>query len=486
MSDDQSAPSRRNFLKNIALATAGGTSVLGEAQQPGRTTARRPNVLMVCADQFRADFIGAAKQNPSVHTPNLDSIARRGVMCTNAVCNQPLCSPSRASFLTSRHATETGVWKLGLEMDHRIPTIADLFNDNGYSTHFVGKWHVSSNRKSDGSPNLGWIPPGTSRGGFKTWEGANVTELISHPYEGSYWDNEGRDLKYKDRYRVEFMTDRAIQLIEQQRRGPWMLFLSILEPHQQNDVDQFVAPNGYTEKYLNPHVPLDLRQLEGNWQDHLPGYYGCVQSIDEAMGRIVASLAKQNLLDDTIIAFFSDHGCHFRTRIGEYKRSPHDSSLRVPFLLQGPGLDYSTELAQQVTLLDLAPTLLDAAGIKPPQSMRGRSILPLLTEADARSKWDDEPAFIQISASMCARAIRTREWCYCVYDPNANGDQVPSSTNYTEWALYSLSGDPAQLRNLAGRPEYKEVSARLRTELKRLIVAAGEQEPTIHPAPTFN
>jgi arylsulfatase A-like enzyme len=441
---------------------------------------------MICADQFRADFVGAARQNPTTQTPCLDAMARRGVMCTNAICNQPLCSPSRASFLTSRHATETGVWKLGLELDHRLPTIADMFSQNGYSTHFVGKWHVSNNARADGTPNLGWIPPGPSRGGFQTWEGANVTELVSHPYEGSYWDNEGNDLKYKDEYRVDFMVDRAIRILEQPRHEPWFMFLSILEPHQQNDVDEFVAPNGYAEKFHNPYVPPDLRALDGNWQDHLPGYYGCVQRIDEAVSRVLQTLKEQDQLEETIVLFFSDHGCHFRTRIGEYKRSPHDASLRVPFILQGPGLNQAAEIPQQVTLLDLAPTLLDAAGIVPTGNMRGRSILPLLKDADARTEWDARPAYIQVSGSMCARAIRTREWTYCVCDKAVDGNSAPRSTEYDEWALYSLAGDPAQLRNLIGRPEYKAVAAELREILKQQIVAAGEPEAAIKPAATFN
>jgi arylsulfatase A-like enzyme len=478
--------SRRSFLKSAAMVSAGATQALAEQTTALHGRARQPNVLMICADQFRADFIGAAGQNPSTRTLFLDAMARRGVLCTNAICNQPLCSPSRASFLTSRHATETDVWKLGIELNHALPTIADVFNENGYSTHFVGKWHVSSNRKTDGSANLGWIPPGPSRGGFQTWEGANVTELVSHPYEGSYWDNDGRDLAYKDQYRVDFMVDRTLRIIERPHDKPWFLFLSILEPHQQNDVDEFVAPHGYAENFQNPYVPPDLRALDGNWQDHLPGYYGCVQRVDESVGRIVKALEEQNLIDNTVIAFFSDHGCHFRTRVGEYKRSPHDASLRVPFILQGPGFNQATEILQQVTLLDLAPTLLHAAGITPPTSMRGRSILPLLDSSEARAKWDNAPAYIQISASMCGRAIRTREWCYCVYDPLLDGDHTSFSTNYIEWALYSLTGDPAELRNLIGRPEYRAVVAQLREELKKQIVGAGEPEASVKAVTIFN
>jgi len=478
-------PTRRDFLKSAALASAvlPATAMTNQANETSST--RRPNVLMICADQFRADFIGAANENPSTQTKNLDAVARRGTFCTQAICNQPLCSPSRASFLTSRYATEVGMWKLELELDHTKPTIADVFSQNGYSTHFVGKWHVSAS-KNDGKSNLGWIPPGPSRGGFQTWEGANVTELVSHPYEGNYWDNEGKNLNYHDVYRVNFIADRAIQILEQPHDKPWFMFLSQLEPHQQNDANQFIGPNGYAEHYGNAHVPADIRPLQGDWQDHMPGYYACVQAIDESIGRIVDALERSGQLENTVILFFSDHGCHFKTRIGEYKRSPHDASLRVPFILQGPGFNKSMKITQQITLLDLVPTLLDAAGLKPAPGMRGRSILPLLNDVAARENWDEKPAYIQISASMCARAIRTPEWCYCVFDPDAEGNKVSRSTSYTEWALYSNAGDPVQHRNVIGRPEYKEISAKLRAMLEQEIVAAGEPAATITPVRTFN
>jgi len=452
---------------------------------PVAAPARKPNVLMICSDQFRADFVGAALQNPTTRTPNLDAMARRGTMCMTTVCNQPLCSPSRASFLTSRYATETGVWKLGIELDHKLPTIADVFNQNGYSTHFVGKWHVSGSPDGDERKLMGWIAPGPSRAGFQTWEGANVLERVSHPYEGSYWDNDGTDLKFHDQYRVDFIADRAIKIIEQPHDKPWMMFLSQLEPHQQNDVDQFVAPNGYADEFQNPYVPPDVRPLDGNWQTHLPGYYGCVKAIDESVGKVMKALEKTGQLDNTVVLFFSDHGCHFRTRIGEYKRSPHDASLRVPFIVQGPGFDHAVQITQQVTLLDLVPTLLDAAGITPPAEMHGRSIVPLVKDASARAAWDNT-AYIQISDSMCARAIRTPEWCYCIYDPETPGAEAAGSMSYTEWALYSLTGDPAQQRNVIGRPEHKKVTEQLRELLLKKMVEAGEREPFIKPVKTFN
>jgi arylsulfatase A-like enzyme len=478
--------SRRSFLKRSVLASAatvasGLPSSSLEAQSPPK---RRPNVLMICADQMRADFVCACGENPSVKTKNLDAMARRGVLFRNAVSNQPLCSPSRASFLTSRYATETGVWRLALELDHSLPTIADVFNQNGYMTKFVGKWHVSQVR-GKGAVGTGWVGPGPSRGGFQSWEGANVLELVSHPYEGSYWDDAGNDLHFHDEYRVDFVADRAIKFIAEDHDRPWFMFVSQLEPHHQNDINEFVPPKEYEGKYNSPYVPKDLRERHGNWQEKMPGYYGCVQRIDDSIGRIQDALARKGELENTVILFFSDHGNAFDTRIGGYKRSPHESSIRVPLLVQGPGFDHAMEISQLVSLLDLTPTLLDAAGITAPSSMKGRSLLPLVNDPKARAAWDST-VFIQLSEAMCARALRTAEWTYCVYDPTSDGKDKSFSTSYTEWALYSLTGDPYQQENLIGRPQYRAVAAGLREELKRRILGAGEAGAEILPARTFN
>jgi arylsulfatase A-like enzyme len=503
--------SRRNFLRNAALASgaaalatypAGAESGAGESSQ-------RPNVLMICADQFRADFIGANHENPSVKTPHLDALAKRGVNFRNCVTNQPLCSPSRASFLTSRYATEAGMWKLGLELDHKLPTVATELHEKGYSTNFVGKWHVSQGKLANGEKQLGWIPPGPSRGGFNNlWEGANVLEVVSHPYEGNYWDSSGKNIGFKDEYRVDFITQRAVQVIEQKHDRPWLLFVSQLEPHHQNDIDAFVPPLRYADdfswrvyrsqlsaqqqigldalahpqrpSYSDPYIPMDLRNLPGNWRSRIQGYYGCVQAIDDCVGTLVAALEKSGQLDNTIIVFFSDHGCTFRTRLGEYKRSPHESSLRVPMIIAGPGFNQSRVVTELVSLLDLTPTLLDGAGVKPPVSMRGRPLKVLADSAAAREAWDST-AYFQISQSICGRGIRTPEWCYCAFDPTVPHGNAAYSTNYQDFALYSIDGDPAQMVNLVGRTEYKEVADNLREELKRRIVAAGESEAMIAP-----
>jgi arylsulfatase A-like enzyme len=475
----QSTPTRRDFLRSAAFASGAvmTTSATEAAAQVSGSPHQRPNVLMICADQFRADFIGANRENPSTRTPHIDALAARGTNYRQMVCNQPLCSPSRASFLTGMYATKTKVWKLGIELDHSLPTIATELDSDGYTTAFVGKWHVSENEGNDG---WGWIAPGPSRAGFETWEGANLIEFVSHPTEGNYWDNSGADIGFKDIYRVDFIASRGVKFIEQKHDKPWFLFLSQLEPHHQNDVDQFVAPERYKDSFNDAFVPRDLRNLPGNWRSHLPGYYGCCQAIDDCVGTLVASLEKTDQLDNTIILFFSDHGCTFRTRLGEYKRSPHESALRVPFVIAGPGFDRSIVIEELVSLIDLAPTLIDGAGVPVPAGMQGKTLKPLANDPVARKAWDST-AYVQISSSICGRAIRTPEWTYCCYDPAIKEGDAAFSTTYTDFAFYSLATDPHEQVNLVGRPEYKEVCNHLRDELKKLIVANGEPEPTITP-----
>jgi len=196
---------------------------------------------------------------------------------------------------------------------------------------------------------------------------------------------------------------------------------------------------------------------------------------------VMASLERSGQTGNTVVCFFSDHGCTFRTRLGEYKRSPHDASIRVPLILAGPGFDRSTTVSEVVSLLDLTPTLLDAAGIAAPTSMKGRALKPMLDSAEIRRDWTNA-AYIQLSQAVCGRAIRTTDWTYACYDPAVAKGEAPWSRTYTDFALYSNAADPYQQVNLAGRPEYETIANRLREQLRRMIITNGEPEPTITAA----
>jgi arylsulfatase A-like enzyme len=469
------------------LAGAAGTpSIQGqEKSSQNNSHSKRPNIVLYIADQMRWDFVGAYGLNPTVKTPNLDKIVERGVAFTGAVTNQPLCSPSRACMLTGRYATETGMWKLPPPnvLNHDLPTLATVLRSNGYTANFVGKWHLAPNYPN--KPESKGFVPKEDRGGFLDfWEGANELELVSHPYEGTIWDGAGNPISYKDQYRVDFITDRAVRFLKQPQQKPYLLFISQLEPHFQNDEVRFVAPKGYAERYQNPFVPSDLLHLPGDWQAQLPDYYGCIEKIDESVGTILQTLEEQGQLDNTIFLFSSDHGCQFRTRNTEYKRSPHDSSIRVPFIAQGPGLDHSLSLPEIIGNINMTPTLLDSVGVEVPRSMKGKSLLPLIHDPQARRNWNNR-ALIQISESMVGRALRTKEWTYCVADPGLGGKQASSSMHYQEYQMYNNYSDPAQLVNLAARQPFRKDAAKLRQQLLEMIVESGEPEPTITPAKLY-
>lgn len=482
--------SRRNFLKASALSglafgsTAAHASLLqsqtGESAAAEKAPSRRPNIVLFCCDQMRSDFVGAYGENSMTRTPNINAMVRRGSSFKYAVTNQPLCSPSRACMITGLYATETGEWKIAAGMRDDLPTLATVLRENGYTANFIGKWHLM---KADHKTRagFGWVPPEQRYGFLDLWQGANEFEWTTHPYYGTIWDTDGKEITYKDEYRIDFITNLAVKFLKQDHEKPFLLYVSQLEPHQQNDLHRMVAPKGYAERYKNPLVPADLRNLPGDWQEQLPDYYGCVEKIDESLGTIMKTLEQQNLLENTIVAFISDHGCHFKIRNTEYKRSPHDASIRMPFILQGPGLDHSIVRDEIVNMIDLTPTLLAAAGAPIPASMKGKNVLPLLTSREAQEAWDNT-AYIQISESMVGRAIRTKEWCYCVADRSKKGTEVPSSTHYDEYQMYNLADDPYQQVNLAGRQEYREKAAELRALLLKRMVEAGEAPAEITPA----
>lgn len=492
------APSnRRQFLRRsvtaVGLAGMAGRAAMAAPQQTEAAGAKkRPNILMIIADQFRWDFVSAYGLNPMDVTPNLDAMAKRGVAFANAVTNQPLCSPSRACLFTGLYATETGVWKLGPGLRPGALTLAKILHDEGYSTNYIGKWHLAPNSLKDPA-SLGYVSP-EYRGGFADlWEASNVLELTSHPYHGTIWDGDGAPMHFKDVYRVDYLTSLAVDFLKKPQTKPFFLVVSQLEPHFQNDLNAFIPPKGYIERYVNPFAPRDLRFFPGDWQAQLPGYYGDCRAIDECVGTLLNTLAEQGLTDDTIVIFISDHGCHFRTRNQEYKRSEHESSIHIPLIVQGPGFNESRVVQELVSMIDVTPTLLDAVGVAVPASMHGRSALPLVRSRKARDEWQNE-AFIQISASMVARALRTAEWTYCVADPTGKGNQDPSSDTYREYQMYNLPSDPHQLLNLAGRRDnpklvhysgdrpLPEVADYLRKRLIARMVEAGETAPAITPA----
>jgi len=428
-----------------------------------------PNVIVFFTDQQRWDTAGI-HGNPLGLTPNLDRMARRGTHLASCFTCQPVCAPARASLQTGLYATKAGVHRNGLSLPAEARTLAHCFGDAGYRTGYIGKWHLA-----DSEPVRA-----DQRGGYEEWLGANLLEFTSEPYHTVLYDDACRPLELPG-YRVDALTDAAIRFVEAHRANPFYLFISHLEPHHQNRIDDFVAPEGYREPYVGRWMPPDLAALGGSAHQHLAGYWGIVKRLDEALGRLMDALRSLGLLDNTILLFTSDHGCHFKTRNAEYKRSCHDSAIRVPTALQGPGLNGGGQLSELVSLVDLPPTLLDAAGLPVPDTMQGQSILPLLRGESVA--WPGE-VFVQISEAQVGRAVRTHRWKYSVTAPDADPWEHSGADRYVEEYLYCLETDPYELHNLIGLESHRAVADAMRERLLRRMAEAGESVPEIEVAPT--
>ena len=203
-----------------------------------------------------------------------------------------------------------------------------------------------------------------------------------------------------------------------------------------------------------------------------------VKRLDEAFGRIRDALESLHMTEDTILLFTSDHGCHFKTRNAEYKRSCHESSVRIPMAFYGPGFTGGGNVTEIVSLLDVAPTLLDACGIPVPEEMQGHSLMALLD--GRKAQWPGE-ALIQISEAEVGRAVRTKRWKYSVQAVGRDPIMEQGSDVYTEMFLYDLEHDPYELQNLIHSKAHEGVCRVLGEKLKKLMAEAGEGEISIIP-----
>ncbi len=428
-----------------------------------------PNVVVILTDQQRWDSVGAYG-NPMDVTPHLDAMADRGTLLRNAFTPQPVCTPARACLQTGQYQNETGVWRNGMALPADVPTLASCFEAAGYRTGYVGKWHLGGSRTNP--------VPAEHRGGYEHWRAADAIELTSHPYEGVVFDEDGKQIPFQG-YRVDAMNDLAISYIRESAATdePFFLFLSHLEPHHQNDMgypsgrDRYMAPDGYAERFAEPYIPSDLRDRQGHWYAELPDYYGICHRIDETVGTLRATLEDLDIADETIVLFTSDHGCHFRTRNRSKKASCHEASIRVPAIIDGPGFA-NREVMDLVSLIDLPPTLFDAAGVESPDNIPGHSLLGDESRADV---------FVQISGTELGRAIRTDRWKYAVraHEEDAEG---MTATRYVESYLYDLARDPAESNNLIGRADHQPTADRLRDRLRRRIKSVEGMDVTVEPA----
>ncbi|MFP4444006.1 MAG: sulfatase-like hydrolase/transferase [Spirochaetia bacterium] len=431
---------------------------------------KQPNVVFFFTDQQRWDTTGPGG-NPMGLTPCFDRMAAEGTCFTNTFTCQPVCGPARASLQTGKYSTNTGVFRNGIALKKDEKTLAHWFKEAGYTTGYIGKWHLAS-----GDP-----VPRKEQGGYDYWLGANILEFTSEPYRCVMYDKEGKEV-FLPGYRIDAQTDAVIRYITEHRNEPFFLFVSYLEPHHQNHLDDYPPPDGYRERYSDPWCPPDLKANPGTSPQHLSGYYGMIAKLDEALGRIQDALKSMGLFDDTILFYTSDHGNHFKTRNDEYKRSCHEVSLRIPFAVRGPGFNEGGNISSVVNLVDIPPTILDSAGISVPDSMEGRSLL----EKRSGSRGDMETVFAQYSEAVVGRTVRSRRWKYAVEAPDLDAGSESYADTYREAYLYDLKSDPYELRNLIGYDSHREVTSVMRKELKEWIKSVEKRDCEIISAETIS
>lgn len=429
------------------------------------------NIIFYFSDQQRWDTVNEEL------TPNLMKLADEGVLFENSFTCQPVCGPARSCLQSGVYPTETGCYTNAIALPRDITPLAEYFNNAGYQTAYIGKWHLGS----DKFPGVGVHCESTSiprdrQGKYQYWRAADCLEFTSHGYDGYVFDENGNKIDFKG-YRADRINDFALEYLEKKRdpSKPFFMFVSQLEPHQQNDRNCFEGYKETIEKYKDYPLPDDLTFLKGNYKEMYPDYISAINRLDYNVGRLVEKLKELGIYDDTIIIYTSDHGCHFKTRNLEYKRSCHESSTHTPLIIKGGGFEGGKRDDRLVSLIDMPPTMLSMAGIDIPDNYKG---LDLTDNSLERRKC----VFMQISESQCGRAVRTDRFKYSVRDIKPSGYLHMNSRVYFEDYLYDLKKDPKEKVNLIKNPKY----AHVRQELKYLLIEemqkAGEEIPVILPA----
>lgn len=450
----------------------------------------RPNILFFFSDQQRADTLGCYGQKLDI-SPNLDRMAQEGVLFEEAYTAQPVCGPCRALFQTGKYPSSIHCFRNGQPLPPDIKTVADYFEEAGYETAYVGKWHLATKRESYQLPpsenyETTAIPP-ERRGGYHGfWRAADVLEHTSHGYDGYVFDENMKKREFKG-YRVDCITDFALEFLEQYDGSrPFFLTVSHIEPHHQNDRGCYEGPDGSRQRFKDYELPGDLEALKGDADEMYPDYLGCCRSLDDNLGRVLAKLKEKGLYDNTIIIYSSDHGSHFKTRnrdrhlrgSDDYKRSCHSACLKVPLVICGPGWSGGKRIRELVSTASLPKTFLAMAGVDVGSAMIGENLKDV---ADGHMSGRKNQIFAQISESRTGRCLRTERYLYSVYAPDCDGWSQAGSDYYEDDFLYDVKADPYELNNLADDPAYQEVRRKLADALIGEMVKAGETVPVIGP-----
>jgi len=444
---------RREFLGTV------GVGLMAAANRACGAPARKPNLVYVFADQWRAQAFGYAG-DPNAVTPNLDRLAGQSVNFTHAVSGCPVCSPYRASLLTGQYWLTHGIFLNDVPLRDDAVSFAEALNGAGYGTAYIGKWHL------DGRGRSSFIPP-ERRQGFGYWR----VQECTHDYNHSQYYADSPEPRLWEGYDADAQTDDALAWMKgaAAEEKPFALFLSWGPPHNPYET----APERWKARFspdtitLRPNVPEEMAERA---RKDLAGYYAHAGALDENMGRIMDYLDEAGLADDTILVFTSDHGDMLGSQGMERKQKPYDESIRVPFLLRWPAGLGKTGRALDTPLNtpDILPTLLGLAGAEIPAAAEGRDFSRALREG----KRPDGDAALILCAHPFGEWIRTRGGREYRGVRTVRHTYVRSLDG--PWLLYDNEADPYQQRNLCGMQEHRQVQEELDARLKQILAERND------------
>jgi choline-sulfatase len=429
--------------------------------------ASKPNILIVMVDQLAPAFL-PTHGFPIVKAPHIEALARQGVVFDSAYCNSPLCSPSRAVFMSGRLPSRTGVYDNAAEFRSDIPTWAHQLRRLGYRTTLSGKMHFCGPDQLHGfeerlttdiyPADFNWTPD---------WE---------HPRERPTWYHNmssvtdaglcvrTNQLDYDDE--VVFTAERAIYDHVRGNDGrPFCLVASMTHPH-----DPFAVPAEYWDLYRDEDIPMPRVSIPHHLLDphsmrlrHVcdmdratiteqqiraarRAYFGAISYVDANLGRLMLALRATGLEDDTVVIFTGDHGEMLGERGAWYKMSFFEGSARVPLVVSAPSRFSPGRVTRSVSLVDVLPTLVELAGGDPQDmpggAVDGRSFIPHCEGRDGHDEVIGE--YLAEGAVAPLVMIRRERWKF-VHSP-ADPDQ-----------LYDIAVDPDEIHNLAAHPDHRRL-----------------------------
>ena len=456
---------RRQFLQTTAAAAAAAPFMACRGSQ------RKPNVVFVLSDDLRWDAMSVAG-HPFLKTPNIDRIANEGVRFRNAFCTSSLCSPSRASFLSGLYAHSHQVINNFTEFPANVPSYPQRLHDGGYNTAYIGKWHMGEGNDE-------------KRPGFDYW--------ASHKGQGQYYDtpfNVDGNRQVIKGYYAHVVTNLATEWLKTAKR-PFSLSVGhkaphglwIPEPRYEHAFDnvpihkpETAVPGPGTPDWVTRRIKT-WHGIDGplygtnDFDKFIRTYHETILSVDDSVGQIYEALRAMGELDNTIFLFAGDNGFLLGEHASIDKRTTWEESIRIPLLVRYPeGIKTPRVVDRMVLNLDVAPSVLDFAGLPPIANVHGASVRPLTDgrESPWRQSWMYEYNFEkEFPYTPNVRGVRTEDWSYMHY-PNGEGQP---DTEKAE--LYNIKTDPLEKTNLIDAPEAKDTLTSLQAELLKIQRETG-------------